>query len=87
MIGHYEMIDALEAAIKASTPEKRAALRDTIDAWSSGPMADDFFWATSPRAPALLHTLMIAVDLAANDDEDKKSRVVHLRSRRPEGSA
>jgi hypothetical protein len=33
LIGHYEMIDALEAVIKDSSPEKRAALRDAIEAW------------------------------------------------------
>jgi hypothetical protein len=32
-MGHYEIIDALEAVIKDSTPEKRAALRDVIEAW------------------------------------------------------
>jgi hypothetical protein len=33
LMGHYEIIDALEAVSKDSTPEKRAALRDVIEAW------------------------------------------------------
>ena len=33
LIGHYEMIDAMESVIKDSSPEKRAALRDIIEAW------------------------------------------------------
>ena len=75
LIGHYEMIDALDAVIKASTPEKRAALRNTIDAWSTGTLGDEFWWATSAQAPALLHNLMIAVDLAAYSDDEEKPRV------------
>jgi hypothetical protein len=87
LIGPFEMIDALEAVIKDSNPEKRAALRDTIEAWAIGAMANDFFWATSSQAPALLRDLMMAIDVAASGEGKPKSRVIHLASRKPEGSA
>ena len=51
MTGMYELIDAIEVAIKSADPQKRLALAKTIDAFAED-FPEDFFWAVGPQAPA-----------------------------------
>jgi len=45
----YELLDAIEAVIKAADPAKREALTRTIDAYAES-FPEDFFWATGSQA-------------------------------------
>ena len=49
----YELIDAIEAVIKAADPAKREALASTIDAYHDD-FPEDFHWAIGAQAPTLL---------------------------------
>jgi hypothetical protein len=53
----YQLLDAIEAVIKAADPAKREALTRTIDAYAED-FPEDFFWATGSQAPMLLHHLL-----------------------------
>ena len=64
--GMYEVLDAIEACIKACDPDKRKQLAETLDAYSED-FPDDFFWAVGPQAPALLHHLLQTVDAASRE--------------------
>ena len=41
----YQLLDAIEAVIKAADPAKREALTRTIDSYAED-FPEDFFWAT-----------------------------------------
>ena len=66
--GMYDLLDAVEAVVKAVDPSRREALAQTIDAYSES-FPDDFFWAIGPMAPTLLSRLLRAIDeqLTAGD--------------------
>jgi hypothetical protein len=82
----YELIDAIEAVIKAADPAKREALASTIDAYHDD-FPEDFHWAIGAQAPTLLSHLMMAVDVASREQGETKTRVFRLVDRKPEGSA
>jgi hypothetical protein len=85
--GMWELLDAMDEVLKAADPEKRKRLAETIDAYSED-FADEFFWATSAQAPALLFHMLNTVDAACRPDAQSKSRpVIRLVDRKPEGSA
>jgi hypothetical protein len=87
IVGMYEVLDALEAVIKAADPDKRNALAETIDAYAEH-FPEDFFWATGPQSPALLGHLMMVVDSACRPEAQSKARAaIRLVDRKPEGSA
>ena len=85
--GMYELLDAIEAVIGSSDPQKRATLAKTIDAYCED-FPEDFFWATSAQAPSLLYNLMMAIDSASRPDAESKPRpVIRLVDRKPIGNA
>ena len=84
LTGMYELLEAIEAAIKASAPDKRAALAKTIDAYSED-FPEDFFWAVGSQSPVLLHHLITAVDVACRGEGEKRRTA--LRLMKPEGNA
>jgi len=87
IIGMYELLDALEAVIKAAGPAKREALAETIDAYHDD-FPEDFHWAVGAQAPTLLSNLMLAIDAACRPGEQSKPRgVIRLVDRKPEGNA
>ena len=55
-VGMYEVLDVLEAVLRAADPAKRETLAQTIDAYSDD-FPDDFYWAVGARSPVLLFTL------------------------------
>jgi hypothetical protein len=87
--GMYELLDAIEVAIKASDPAKREALRETFDAYHDD-FPEEFHWALGERSPALLYHLMMTISVACRDDDDEPERrrtVLRLVDRKPEGNA
>ena len=84
--GMYELLDAIEAVIKASDPAKREALASSIDAYHDD-FPEDFHWAIGAQAPTLLSTLLMAIDFAVREPGESKTRVIRLVDRKPEGSA
>ena len=82
----YELLDAIEAVIKAADPAKREALASTIDAYHDD-FPEDFHWAIGAQAPTLLSHLIIAIDGASREQGESKTRVIRLVDRKPEGSA
>ena len=81
----YELLDAIEAVVKAADPAKREALARTIDAYSED-CPEDFFWAIGAQSPTLLSHLLMAIDSATRPDSQSKPRpVVRLVDRKPEG--
>jgi hypothetical protein len=82
--GIYELLDAIEAVIKAADPAKREALARTIDAYSED-FPEDFFWAIGSQAPTLLHHIMISIDAACRPETQSKPRpAIRLVDRKPE---
>jgi hypothetical protein len=85
--GMYELLDAIEAVIKAADPAKREALAQTIDAYADD-FPDDFFWAIGPQAPTLLNHIFSSIDAACRPETQSKARpAIRLVDRKPEGSA
>ena len=84
--GMYELLDALEAAIKAADPARREDLARVLDAYVED-FPDDFFWATGAQAPTLLSHLLQTIDGASHSKTETRSRVVRLVDRKPEGNA
>jgi len=83
----YELLDAIDAVIKAADPAKREALARTIDAYAED-FPEDLFWATGSQAPMLLHHLLNAIDSACRPEAQSKPRpVIRLVDRKPEGNA
>src|SRR6266702_8990889 len=82
----YELLDAIEAVIKAADPAKREALTRTIDAYAES-FPEDFFWATGSQAPMLLHHLLNTIDSACRPEAQSKPRpAIRLVDRKPEGN-
>jgi hypothetical protein len=88
IIGMYEVLDAVEACIKACDHAKRKALAETLSAYSED-FPDEYFCATSAQAPALLYHLLMTIDVASAADGGgpKRNIVVRLVDRKPEGNA
>lgn len=84
--GMYDVLDALEAVIKAAPKAERDALATVMDAYAEH-FPDDYDWAVSAQSPTLLYHLINTIDAAATDDGQKRGRVIHLVDRKPEGSA
>jgi hypothetical protein len=85
--GIYELLDAIEAVIKAADPVKREILARTIDAYAEY-FPDDFYWATGSQAPTLLNHMLNTIDAACRPDAQSKPRpAIRLVDRKPEGSA
>jgi hypothetical protein len=82
----YQLLDAIEAVIKAADPAKREALTRTIDAYAED-FPEDFFWATGSQAPMLLHHLLNTIDSACRPEAQSKPRpAIRLVDRKPEGN-
>jgi hypothetical protein len=87
LTGDYELLDAIEAVIKAADPAKRAELARTIDAYAED-FPEDFFWAVGPQAPTLLNHMLSMIDAACRPDAQSKPRpAIRLVDRKPEGNA
>jgi hypothetical protein len=84
--GMYELLDALEAVIKAADPARREDLARVLNAYVED-FPDDFFWATGAQAPTLLSHLLQTIDGACHSKTETKSRVIQLVDRKPEGNA
>ena len=77
IIGMYDFLDALEAAIKSADPEKQKALVESIDGYAEH-FPDDFDWAVSAQSPTLLSHLMMVIDSASRPDASKPRPRVRL---------
>ena len=87
LTGMYELLDAIEAVVKAADPVKRAGLAHTIDAYSED-FPEEFFWAIGPQSPALLHNMLMAIDACCRPEQQSKPRPpIRLVDRKPEGNA
>jgi len=85
--GMWELLDAIEAVIKAADPTKREALAHTIDAYAED-FPDEFFWASGAQAPTLLFHLLNTIDSACRPEAQSKPRpAIRLVDRKPEGNA
>ena len=83
--GMYDLLGAIEDALRTVDFEKRKALAAALDNYAED-NARDFFWATGPQAPAILHHIVLAIDLACRSDaERKQGRTIHLVHRKPHG--
>ena len=83
--GIYELLDAIEAVIKASDPTKRQVLAEIIDAYAEQ-FPDEFYWAIGAQSPMMLHELLAMIDSACRPDSQSKPRpVIRLVDRKPEG--
>ena len=49
----FDVLDALEDALKHCAPDKRKALADTLDAYSED-CTEDFWWALGQQSPTML---------------------------------
>jgi hypothetical protein len=86
-VGMYEVLDALEAALRAADPAKREALAQTIDAYHDD-FPEEFHWAIGAQSPVLLHNLMMAIDVGCRPENQAKPRgTIRLVDRKPEGNA
>jgi hypothetical protein len=86
-VGMYEVLDALDAVLRAAEPAKREILAQTIDAYSDD-FPDDFYWAVGARSPVLLYHLMMTIDSGCRPESQAKTRgVIRLVDRKPEGNA
>jgi hypothetical protein len=85
--GMWELLDAIEAAIRAADPAKREALAHTVDAYAED-FPDEFFWASGAQAPTLLFHMLNTIDSACRPEAQSKPRpAIRLVDRKPEGNA
>jgi hypothetical protein len=75
LTGMYELLDAIEAVISASDPDKRELLAKTIDAYCED-FPDDFFWAIGPQSPTLLSHIVMLINSACRSPSQSKPRPV-----------
>src|SRR5665647_822291 len=86
-VSMYELLEAIEAVIKAADPAKREALAHTIDAYADD-FPDDFYWAVGPQAPTLLNHLLQMIDASCRPELQSKPRsAIRLVDRKPDGNA
>lgn len=85
IITMYEVLEALEAVVKAADPAKRAVLAEAVDGYQEA-FPDEFFWATGAQAPSLLYHLMNTVDFSCRPEAQSKARApIRLVKRKPQG--
>jgi hypothetical protein len=60
MTGMIEVLEAVELLVHSATPELKGKLAKTFDGYSND-FPEEYFWATGPKAPALLYSLMFAL--------------------------
>jgi hypothetical protein len=85
IVGMYEVLDALEAAIASADPTKREALAKAIDGYHED-FPEEFHWALGAQSPALLYHLLMSIDSACRPSSQSKKRLA-LVNRKPEGNA
>ena len=82
----YELVRALEAAIKSAHPDQRRALAETIDAYAED-FPHELYWAIGAQAPTLLSHLVAAIDSACRPESQAKPRAaIRLVDRKPDGN-
>jgi hypothetical protein len=87
IVGMYELLDAVEAVVRAADPATRKSLAQTIDAYTDD-FPDEFYWAVGPQAPALLNHMLSTIDAACHAEAQSKPRAANrLADRKPEGNA
>jgi hypothetical protein len=86
LTGMYELLDAVEAAIKGACPGCRQALAETIDRYAED-FPDDFYWAVGAQSPTLLSHLLMSIDGACRLEGSKSRAVIRLVDQQPEGNA
>jgi hypothetical protein len=80
----YEVLSALEEALKAADPAKRDALAKAIDVFHED-FPEDFHWAVGVQSPTLLYHLFMSIDGACRPEAQSKPRsVIRLVYRKPE---
>ena len=85
--GMYEMLEALEDALKSADSAKREVLAKTIDAYH-GDFPEDVDWALGAQSPTLLYHLFMSITGTCRQDGESKPRSVpRLVDHKPEGSA
>ena len=84
--GMYEVLDAIEAAIKACDPKKRKALAAAVDAYAED-FPDEFDWAIGVQSPNLLALIMMTIDGACRGEGSKPRAVLRLADRKLEGNS
>ena len=82
----YDLLKAIEDVISSADPEKRNTLAATLDEYMED-NPQEFFWVTGPQAPALLHHIMLAIDLACRPDAERRhgGHIIRLIHRKPQG--
>jgi hypothetical protein len=73
IIGMYEVLDAVCAAISSADPEARAALAKAMDGYAEY-FPEEFDWAISAQSPSLLCQLVIAIDSSCRPNAPLKPR-------------
>jgi hypothetical protein len=85
--GMWELLEAVGEALGAADPGRCDALAKVIDAYAKD-FPDEFYWAISPQAPALLYHLLITIDAACRPSSRSKVRPpIRLVDRKQEGNA
>jgi hypothetical protein len=85
--GMYELLDALEEALKSADLAKRRKLAEAIRAYEAD-LPDEFYWAVGAQSPALLHNLMSSIDATCRPiSRSKAGGFIRLAGREPEGNA
>jgi hypothetical protein len=72
--GMYEILDTVELMVHAAEPALKDALTRVFSAYAND-FPDEYFWATGPQAPALLHNLMFALMPPATADKAKSAQL------------
>jgi hypothetical protein len=79
----FDVLEVLEGVLKHCDPDKRKALADKLDAYQED-FPDDFYWAVGVQSPAMLHHLMMTIDMACRENGGTKRNVVLRLVRKPE---
>ena len=64
LTGMYEVFEAVENVIRAADPALSRRLYDVMNSYGDD-FPDEYFWATGPQSPVLLHGLLFACSPAA----------------------
>jgi hypothetical protein len=85
-VGMYDLLEAVEAVIRAADPLKRQTLALTLDGYAED-YPEDFFWAVGAQSPTLLSHLLQTIDSACRPEVQSKARpAIRLVDRKPEGT-
>ena len=71
--GMYDVLEALEAVIASSDPERREQLAAAIDGYMNS-CPEDFFWSVGAQAPSLLYHLVTSIDMSCRPESQSKPR-------------